>query len=182
MITLIKKIKYISEKNKSLKDFKNQLLFCLNKNNFFKDFKGQLSLEFLLISFLVVLILVSITLPLANLGLDLGIDSSNMLEIKSEVSKITNEIDSVYSNGAGSKRTIAIEVPKDINIKFSKNPHTEIGLATVDYFLSEGLVKKIELSYKYPDLNCNLYLIKGYNKVIIEWPINSTEIIVYKAI
>ena len=154
----------------------------LEKTNILKDIKGQLSLEFLLISFLAILILVSITLPLANLGLNLGLDSSNTLEIKSEVSKITNGIDSVYSNGAGSKRTIAIDVPIDTHVRFSKNPNSEMGLATVNHGLSDGSMKKIELSYKYPNLNFDLYLIKGYNTVIVEWPVNSSQIIVYKSI
>jgi len=152
----------------------------LKKNEILKDCKGQLSLEFLLISFLVILILVSITLPIANLAIDLSVDSSNSLEIKSEVSKIANGIDSVYSNGAGSKRTIAIEVPNDVNVRFSKDPHSEIGLATVGHILSDGSMKKIEVSYKYPNLNYELHLIKGYNTVIIEWPVNSSEILVYK--
>jgi len=150
------------------------------KDEILKDCKGQLSLEFLLVSFLVILILVSITLPIANLGIDLAIDSSSSLEIKSEVLKIANGIDSVYSNGAGSKRTIAIEVPHNVNIRFSKDLHSEIGLATVEHILSDGSMKKIEVSYKYPDLNYNLHLAKGYNTVIIEWPANSSEIIVYK--
>jgi uncharacterized protein (UPF0333 family) len=152
------------------------------KNNFFKDLKGQLSLEFLLISFLAILILVSITLPLANLGIDLGFDSSASLEIKSELSKIANGVDSVYSNGAGSKRTIAIQVPKDLTVRFSKNPNSDEGLATVYNVLSDGSMKKIELSYKYPNLNFDLHLIKGYNAIIIEWPLNSSEIIVNRPI
>jgi len=158
------------------------LNICFKKDNFSNDFKGQLSLEYLLISFLTILILVTILLPLANLGIDLGLDSSNTLEIKSEVSKIANGIDSVYSNGAGSRRTIAIQVPKDINIRFSKDPNFEKGLATVNHVLSDGSLKKIELSYKYPNLNFDLHLTKGYNTIIIDWPINSTEIIVYKSI
>lgn len=157
------------------------LIKRLNKDTFHKDFKGQLSLEFLLISFIAILILVSITLPLANLAIDFGFDTSNSLGIKSEISKIANGLDSVYSNGVGSKRTVAIEVPKNINIKFSKDTSSGTGLATFDYILSDGSVKKIEVDYRYPNLNCELHLIKGYNTVIIEWPVNS-EIIVYKAI
>ena len=154
----------------------------LKKNSFYKDIKGQLSLELLLISFLVILILVSITLPIANLGIDLSIDSSNLLEIKSEVSKIANEIDSVYSNGLGSKRTIVIEAPEDLNVRFSKDLNSEIGLATAQYILNNGSMKEIKVNYKYPNLNYDLHLIKGHNTVIIEWPVNSSEIIVYKTI
>lgn len=139
-------------------------------------------MEFLLISFLAILILVSISLPIANLGLDLFFDSSNSLEIKSEISKIANGIDSVYSNGIGSKRTIAIEVPKDVNVRFSKDLNSEIGLATVDHVLSDGSLKKVEVNYKYSDLNYELQLKKGFNSVIIEWPMNNSEIIVYKTI
>ncbi|MCL2115978.1 MAG: hypothetical protein FWH29_07140 [Methanobrevibacter sp.] len=171
---------YLSSLNNNF--FKDLLSLCSLKNSFFKDFKGQLSLEFLLISFLAILILVSITLPIANLGIDYGFDSSSSLEIKSELSKIANGIDSVYSNGAGSKRTLAIEVPKDVTVRFSKNPNSNEGLATVSHVLSDGSMKKIELSYKYPNLNFDLHLIKGYNSVIVEWPLNSTEIIIYKHI
>ena len=154
----------------------------LRKKNIYNEIKGQLSLEFLLISFLAILILVSFTLPLANIAIDFGLDSSNSLEIKSEISKLANGIDSVYSNGAGSKRTIVIELRNNVNVRFSKDPNSENGLAIVDYVLSDGSLKKIEVNYKYPGLNFNLLLIKGYNKIIIEWPINSTDIIIYKSI
>ena len=162
------------------------LIKNLNNNSwkryFFKESQGQLSLEFLLISFLAILILVSITLPLSNLVTDIGFDSSNLLEIKSGVSKIANGIDSVYSNGAGSKRTIAVEVPKDVDIIFFKDSYHDTGLATVDYLLSDGSMKKIEISYKYLDLSSTLHLIKGYNRIIIEWPVYSNKIIVYRSI
>ena len=172
----------IDKKNIFFWDFFRFLSFSIKKNIFSKDFKGQVSLEFLLISFLAILIMVSITLPLANLGIDLLMDSSNSIEIKSEVSKIANGIDSVYSNGAGSKRTIAINVPKDVNIRFSKDINFEKGVATVNHILSDGSTKKIEVSYKYPNLNTNLLLTKGFNRIIVEWPTNNSEIIIYKSI
>jgi len=169
------------KKSSFFKVFKYPFFHDFKKDIIFKDFKGQLSMEYLLISFLAILILVSITLPLANFGIDLSLDSLNSLEVKSEVSKIANGIDSVYSNGLGSRRTISIQVPNDINVKFSKVTNSDMGVATVDYVLRDGSMKKIEVSYKYPYLNQDLHLIKGYNTIIIDWPINSTEIIVYKS-
>ncbi len=91
-------------------------------------------------------------------------------------------IDTVYSNGIGSKRSIAIEVPDNINIKFSKGLNSQGGLASANHILSDGITKEIKVEYKCPLLEHNLFLSKGYNFVVIEWPVESNEIKIYKVV
>lgn len=149
-------------------------------NEFHNSNNAQLSLELFLILLISIMIFVSITIPLANFGFDFAFDSSNSLEIKSELSKIANGIDMVYSNGAGSKRSISINSPSNVDIKFTNNPNFDGGLAIVDYVLNDGTLKRIEVNYKCSSLNQNLHISEGYNLIIVEWPVGSENIIIYK--
>jgi len=142
------------------------------KENFIKDNKGQLSLEFLLISLVAILIFIGITLPLASIGIDSSLETSNMLEIKSEILKITKSIEDVYSDGIGSRRIVYVEVPKDTNLRFSKDPFTNKGLATAEVNLNynDNNIKTIEVPYKAETKDISLNLRKNVlTKVIVEW-------------
>ncbi|MDR3223864.1 MAG: class III signal peptide-containing protein [Methanobrevibacter sp.] len=138
--------------------------------NLIKDNKGQLSIEYLLVVLTVILILIAITLPTLEFGVNNSIDMTNILKTKSECVKIADAVNIIYSNGAGSKKTIIVDIPKDTNLNFnSKNVY-------FDYLLWDGGIKKIYLNCNYNDLTNIIPLHRGVNKIIIEWSIISDKI------
>lgn len=144
-----------------------------------KDKNGQLSLEFILISFVALLIFISITLPLTNIAVDSTLDATNSLETKSEILKITNAIDDVYSDGIGSKRTVYVEVPHDTSINFFNDIASNSGIASGNIILNNNTNKLIEVSYNANNCESNLNLKKRINtKIIIDWSSSSDKIIV----
>lgn len=137
--------------------------------------KGQLSLELLLLSLITIILLSLILIPFVSYCSEIIIDTTSSLNIKSEMSKITNGINQVYTEGCGSKRVISLNLNKESFIVFSPLNLKE-GKATSSYRLSNNQLKNIEIIYKCPDLNTNLHLSKGYNKVLIFWSENSNII------
>ena len=160
--------------NKKELKCKNDFNDSKKSKNFkeFKEKKGQLSLEFLLISLIVILAFISISLPLAEIAIGSTLDLSESLETKSEILKITGAIDDVYSDGIGSKRVVIVEVPKDIVISFSKDFLSNSGIATtyIDLNKSTNNTKKIEVPFKANNSENTLILNKRVlTKVIVQW-------------
>jgi hypothetical protein len=150
------------------------------------DDKAQLSVEYLLLVMVTIVIFTVIILPLLGIAIDFTFDSLDSLTIKSEISKITKSIDIVYSNGAGAKRSVVLDLPKEVEIDFSKSvfgengvSNKEEGIAIFNILLSDGNWKTFEISYKYPNLEQSLHLYKGKNVVVVEWSTDSDEIIIY---
>jgi len=134
------------------------------------DKNGQMSLEFMLISLVAILIFVSITLPLTSIAVDSTMDSANAIETKSEMLKIANCIDDVYSDGIGSKRTVFIEVPQDTTVHFYKNIYSNTGIASGNINLNNNINKVIEVLFKANNVENTITLRKMViTKVIIEW-------------
>lgn len=142
------------------------------KNNSFRenDDNGQLSLEFILISLVAILIFISITLPLTSIAVDSTMDSANAIETKSELLKIVNCIDDVYSDGIGSKRIVFIKVPQDTTVNFYKNISSNTGIASVNINLSNNDNKFIEVPFKANNAESTITLRKKViTKVTVEW-------------
>ncbi len=77
--------------------------------NMFKkgmDNRGQISAEYLLLMVIIILILSSVTIPLASKSIDASNDVSEASDAKVAVESIANAANVVYANGPGSKRTI----------------------------------------------------------------------------
>ncbi|BBL61128.1 hypothetical protein MARBORIA2_13670 [Methanobrevibacter arboriphilus] len=145
--------------------------------NLHNDKRGQLSIEFLLISLISILILVSISLPLTEIAVDSTLSTVKLLETKSEISKITNSIDDVYSDGVGSKRILYVEMPKETYLIFSNDSMLKKGIVTgnLDAF---NYSKQIKIMFNADNINSRLNFKKNINyKVTIEWPIETENII-----
>ncbi|MPL86177.1 hypothetical protein SDC9_32154 [bioreactor metagenome] len=154
------------------------ILKIYNKFSFNKNNKGQLSIEFLLISFIFILMLVSISLPLTEIAIDSSISSVNLIETKSEILKIVNSIDDVYSDGVGSKRTLFVEMPRETNLKISKNQILNKGIA-IGTLSSLNDSKTINITFDAINVDSIMNFKKSTNyKIIIEWPLNNENIIV----
>lgn len=138
------------------------------------DNKGQLSLEFLMIFSLSLIILLIFTLPLAELAIENSFDLSDVTNVKFELSKISNSINQVKAEGQGSKKSIILNLDRDIIIQIKNNE------VSTDVLLKDGLTKKVKLSHNCNYLDYTFYLNKGKNIVVIEWPLNFTFMKIYK--
>ena len=135
-------------------------------NKLISDNKGQLSLEYILSSMIVILIISLISVPLLLAAIDYSNDIIDSINSKNELSKITDAIDFCYSSGKGSKRIVYVDFNQDVNIKLYNDG--EKGLASINLDLSDNL-EEISDSFSCPFLNENIHVSKGFNKIMVKW-------------
>jgi hypothetical protein len=158
---------------RKFKEFKRFKRFKTSRNE-----RGQLSLEFLLVSLVSILLLISFSLPLTGIAVDSTIDSADSMEIKSEIVKITNFIDEVYSDGRGSKRIFDVKFPRNTNIIFYNDSFSENGVAIGNFDLYND-TKQIKIKFNAPNLNDVLNMKKKViTRIIVEWPMNTENIVI----
>lgn len=142
------------------------------------EIKGQLSLEYLFIFIISIILIISLILPLIGTGFDYTSDVTNSYQIKAELSQLANGINYVYASGSGSKRTILVNMPEDIELNiYSQNNK---GFIQAEIILSDNNTKEIIVETKKTNINSNLFLYKGFNKVVIQWSDNSSNIDIYR--
>lgn len=138
-----------------------------------KESGGQISLEYMMIFTISLIILIVFTLPLAEDLIKDTLDISDSLNVKSDLSEISNAIRQVYGEGQGSKQTIIIE---------SKN---RLKIDILDSHVSTSLKLK---SNSKKDINeyvtsniqkTSISIDKGKNTIIVEWPMNSKNMLIY---
>lgn len=139
-----------------------------------KENNGQVSLEYLLIFAVSIILLIAFTLPLAEISIENTMDVSNSLNVKSELSKLSNAISLVYSEGQGSKQTVYMTLDEPVNVKISNS------YLSSNYKLNDGKYKDFKLDYNSNLNKGSLFLDKGENKIIVEWPVNDEKMIIYK--
>lgn len=139
-----------------------------------KEDKGQVSLEYLLIFAVSIILLIAFTLPLAEMAIENTMDVSNSLNVKSELSKLSNAISLVYSEGQGSKQTVYLTLDEPVNVGISNS------YLSCNYKLNDGKYKDFKLDFNSNLNKGSLFLDKGENKIIVEWPVNDEKMIIYK--
>ncbi len=139
-----------------------------------KEDKGQVSLEYLLIFAVSIILLIAFTMPLAEMAIENTMDVSNSLNIKSELSKLSNAISMVYSEGQGSKQTVYLTLDEPVNVRISNS------YLSCNYKLNDGKYKDFKLDFNSNLNKGSLFLDKGENKIIVEWPVNDEKMIIYK--
>lgn len=139
-----------------------------------KEDKGQVSLEYLLIFAVSIILLIAFTMPLAEMAIENTMDVSNSLNIKSELSKLSNAISLVYSEGQGSKQTVYLTLDEPVNVGISNS------YLSCNYKLNDGKYKDFKLDFNSNLNKGSLFLDKGENKIIVEWPVNDEKMIIYK--
>ena len=85
------------------------------------DAKGQVSAEYILIIFVVIIILSSVTLPLVGNSTKASMDISKTSDVSTAVNSIANAVNIVYSNGPGAKRTLSVYIPVDGKLNSNSN-------------------------------------------------------------
>lgn len=138
-----------------------------------KDSKGQISLEYLLIFSVSLILLIIFTLPLSQYAIEGTLDVYDTLEIKSDMSKISQAVEKVYGQGQGSKQTLSIESSRDLKITIAENYIS----STVK--LKDSTTKTEKIYYKSTLKKSNLYIDKGVNSIVVEWPANSENMQIY---
>ena len=139
------------------------------------DNKGQLSLEYILSSMVVILIISLISVPVLFTAMDYSNDIIDSINSKAELSEITDAIDYCYASGKGSKRIIYVDFNRDVNLKLSNNGKE--GIASIYLNLSHDS-KELTDQFDCPHLNENIHLSRGFNKIIVEWKDDSGCIVV----
>ena len=138
------------------------------------DNSGQISLEYLLIFTVSLILLIIFTFPLAHVAIENTLDVSDTLEVKSDLSKITQAIEKVYGQGQGSRQSVNIDSSGDMKIDIANNCISS-NLKLKD---SSNKVEKIYFKSTLP--KSNLYISKGENTIIVEWPLNSESMKIYR--
>ena len=143
------------------------------------DKKGQLSLEYVLSSMIVILIISLISVPILLTATDYSNDIIDSINAKSELSKITDAIDFCYASGKGSKRIVYVDLNRNVDSRRYNDGNK--GFASIDLNLSDNS-KEITSSFDYNGLNENIHLSKGFNKIAVNWDEDSNMIEVNRLI
>lgn len=138
------------------------------------DESGQVSLEYILIFAISLMILMLFTLPLAEESIKNTMDISDSLNAKSEMSEISNAIRQVYGEGQGSKHTINMNLNKKIKVTITDK------YVSCNLKLRSNSNKQIKEYYNSKIKKTSITLNKGENILVVEWPMNSENIIAYK--
>lgn len=138
------------------------------------DNKGQISLEYLMIFAVSLILLIAFTLPLAEIALEDTFDVSDTLNAKSELSKLSNAITQVYSEGQGSKQTLYLDMDDSLKVKIANS------YLSASIHLHDGSSKQLKINHNSNLDSGSLFLDKGVNKIIVEWPINEENMLLYK--
>lgn len=139
-----------------------------------KDDRAQISLEYLLIFAISLIILMVFTLPLAEESIKDTIDVSDSLNAKYAISKIAQAIREVYGEGQGSKRAVEFDSDKRIGVSVSQS-HISCSLK-----LKGNSNKYITESFKSTLKKNSITIAKGRNVIIVEWPVGSGNMLIYK--
>lgn len=141
--------------------------------------KGQLSLEYILSSMIVILIISLISIPILLTAMDYSNDIIDSINSKSELSKITDAIDFCYASGKGSKRVVLVDFNRNVDIRIYNDGKN--GLASINLNLSDNS-QEITSYFDYNGLNENIHLSKGFNRIAVKWDEDSNVIEVNRLI
>ena len=134
----------------------------------FINSKGQIvSVEYILIIALLFFILVYVMTPMIGKSIDASMDISKVSDAKVAAQEIAHALDVVYSNGPGAKRTVTVYVPDTTNLTVSGNN------VTLQVTCSDK-PRNVTTFTQYNFPNISLQLNKGWNTVVVEWPIGGT--------
>ena len=133
------------------------------------DRRGQIALEYMLIFAVSLILLIVFTLPLTELTVQNTVDVSD-----TDLSKVAQGIKTVYGQGQGSKQSVNVFSSKAFTLNIANNYIS----ATIK--LKDGSTKNIKIDCKSNLGKSTIPIAKGENKILIEWPVGSENMGVYK--
>ena len=114
------------------------------------------------------------TLPLSEESVSNTLDVSDSLNVKYGMSKVAQAIKEVYGEGQGSKQTISMDSPKDIKVTAGNN------YVSCKLKLKSNQYKEIREYCSSNLKETSITLEKGENRIIVEWPVGSDNMIIHK--
>lgn len=139
-----------------------------------KEDAGQVSMEYLLIFSISLIIMIAFTMPLLEQSMKNTFDVSESFKAKSDLSEIAHAIRQVYGQGQGAKHTVKIDVDIPVTIKLTNN------YVSSKIKLKNGENKVIKINVKSKLKTDTLKLKKGIHTFVVEWPIDSKNMIIYQ--
>ena len=137
------------------------------------DDKGQVALEYMMIFAISLILLIVFTLPLAELTVQNTLDVSDTLNVKSDLSKIAQAVKQVYGQGQGSRQSVNIVSSGDLKVNIANN------YISSNVKLNDGSNKVEKLYFKSTLEKSSIYLSKGKNSIIVDWPESSENMRIY---
>ena len=138
------------------------------------DSKGQVSLEYLLILTVSLILLLVFTLPLTELTIQNTLDVSDSMNMKSDLSKLSQAIKTVYGQGQGSRHSVNIVTKQSTNLNINKY------YVSCNLKLKDASSKTVKENYNSNLKKTSIPLSKGTNTIIVEWPVGSYNMRIYK--
>ena len=138
------------------------------------DNRGQVSLEYLLIFAISMILLIAFTLPLTDFTIQTTLDVSDSLDMKSDLSKLSQAIQTVYGQGQGSRQIVNIisQAPSKIYVTDS---HVSCNLK-----LKDGSRKLVKVTSKSNLAKTTIPISEGTNTIVVEWPVGSETMNIHK--
>ena len=138
------------------------------------DNRGQVSLEYLLIFAISMILLIAFTLPLTDFTIQTTLDVSDSLDTKSDLSKLSQAIQTVYGQGQGSRQIVNIisQAPSKIDVTDS---HVSCNLK-----LKDGSRKLVKVTSKSNLAKTTIPISEGTNTIVVEWPVGSETMNIHK--
>ncbi len=139
-----------------------------------RDNRGQVSLEYLLIFAISMILLIAFTLPLTDFTIQTTLDVSDSLDMKSDLSKLSQAIQTVYGQGQGSRQIVNIfsQAPSKIDVTDS---HVSCNLK-----LKDGSGKLVKVTSKSNLAKTTIPISEGTNTIVVEWPVGSETMNIHK--
>lgn len=120
------------------------------------------------------IVLIVFTLPLTQNAIENTLDVSDSISVKSDLAVMSQAIKEVYGQGQGSKQQINLNSDKDIKVSVGKN------YVSCSLKLKDNSKKSLKENYNSNLKSTSIKLDKGENILIVEWPIGSENMIIYK--
>ncbi len=139
-----------------------------------RDNRGQVSLEYLLIFVVSMILLIAFTLPLTDFTIQTTLDMSDSLDMKSDLSKLSQAIQTVYGQGQGSRQIVNIisQAPSKIDVTDS---HVSCNLK-----LKDGSRKLVKVTSKSNLAKTTIPISEGTNTIVVEWQVGSETMNIHK--
>lgn len=137
------------------------------------DDRGQVALEYLLIFAVSLILLIVFTLPLTEKSVENTLDVTDALNAKSNLAEISQAVKQVYGEGQGSKHSVNVISKQSVKVNIGED------YLLTNIKLNDGTYKLIKVNHNSNLAKSSIYLSKGENTIIVEWPVGSENMKIY---
>ena len=138
------------------------------------DNRGQISFEYLMIFAISLIILIVFTLPLVQNAIEDTLDVSDSVDVKYDLSKISQAIKEVYAQGQGAKKEVVLDESRAIKIDIAQS------YVSCNLKLKDNSLKSLRQYYQSNLGKSSISLKKGENVLVVEWPEGSENMVIYR--